>query len=483
MLPPSLDDMLAAEHPARFAAAFVDGLSRREWREMGVEVDGGWMGAPSYHPRALLGVWIYGFMTGVRSSRKLEAACREQIPFLWLSGRQCPDHNTLWRFYKGNRLEMRKLLKRTVKTAVNLDLVELAVQAVDGSKVWANASGDRTLDRAGLKRLLERVDQAIEDLEAQNEEGEGAGAARMPRELSEQKELRERVRRAMREVEDDEARQVNLTDEDARLMKGRGRIIGPAYNVQVVVSPTESERGVRGMMITAAEVTDDPNDAFQLAPMVEAAEEATGVQAEVTLADAGYHSGSNLAESEARGWRVVMPESQQRALTRPYHKDRFIYDAESDSYLCPQGERLRFTRMKVTRGTPMRLYRAGGRVCRACPAFGLCTTDGRHGRALEVGPNEGALRRHRELMLTDGARERYRRRMGLVEPAFGIIKERMAARRFLLRGLRNVAAEWSLLAVAFNLRTLWRAWADRITRPRRPSRAVPSNQPVLQPAT
>ena len=111
------------------------------------------MGAPSYHPRALLGAWLYGFMRGVRSSRKLEAACREQIPFLWLSGRQCPDHNTLWRFYKGNRQEMRRLLKRTVKTAVSLELVELALQAVDGTKVWANASGDRTLDAEGLRRI------------------------------------------------------------------------------------------------------------------------------------------------------------------------------------------------------------------------------------------------------------------------------------------------------------------------------------------
>ncbi len=77
---------------------------------------------------------------------------------------------------------MRKLLKRTVKMAVNLDLVELAVQAVDGSKVWANASGGKTLDAAGLRRLLERVDKAIEDLEAQNEEsGEARGAARAKR--------------------------------------------------------------------------------------------------------------------------------------------------------------------------------------------------------------------------------------------------------------------------------------------------------------
>ena len=68
-----------------------------------MEIDGEVLGAPAYHPRALLSVWLYGFMTGVRSCRKLEAACRDQIPYLWLTGWQHPDHNTLWRFYRGHR--------------------------------------------------------------------------------------------------------------------------------------------------------------------------------------------------------------------------------------------------------------------------------------------------------------------------------------------------------------------------------------------
>ena len=104
----------------------------------------------------------------------------------------------------------------------------------------------------------------------------------------------------------------------------------------------------------------------------------------------------------------------------------------------------------------MRLYRGSGAVCRACPAFGVCTTDRRHGRALEIGSHDALLRRHRAWMRTEEAKRAYRRRMPLVEPVFGIIKEQQQAHRFLLRGLRNVAAEWTLLAIAFNLRTLWR---------------------------
>ena len=149
LLPPSLDELLPLDHPARFVAEFVDALDREDWKELGVEIEGDPLRAPAYHPRALLSVWLYGFMTGIRSSRNSEAACRNQIPYLWLTGWQHPDHNTLWRFYKDHRQAMRGLFKRTVRTAVAMELVDLAVQAVDGTKVAANASSCRSYDAGG----------------------------------------------------------------------------------------------------------------------------------------------------------------------------------------------------------------------------------------------------------------------------------------------------------------------------------------------
>ena len=135
MLPPTLDEMVPEDHPVRFVAEFVDALGREDWAEMGVDIDGSWTERRRTIPGAMLGVWLYGFMTGVRSSRKLEGACRDQVPYLWLPGWQRPDHNTLWRFYKSNRQSMRKLLKRTVQTAVRMNLIDLTLQAVDGTKV------------------------------------------------------------------------------------------------------------------------------------------------------------------------------------------------------------------------------------------------------------------------------------------------------------------------------------------------------------
>ena len=465
MLPPTLDELLPLDHPARFVAEFVDALDREGWGELGVDIDGEVLGAPAYHPRALLSVWLYGFMSGVRSCRKLEAACRDQIPYLWLSGWQHPDHNTLWRFYKGHRQAMRKLFERTVRTAVALELVDLAVQAVDGTKVVANASVNRSYDAEGLRGLLSRLEKAIADLEAQNEGGEESVVARLPEELADKEVLREQVRQAMADLASQKRhKRINLTDADARLMKGRQGIVA-GYNAQAMVSPVKTNEGGTGMLVTAVDVVDQANDNAMLVPMVEQAEETTGTKVPMTLADAGYFAASHLAECVHRGQQVVVSESRQRFLSDPYHKDQFTYDEQSDSFTCPQGQTLEFVRVQHANGVPLRLYRASGALCQACPAFGVCTRAKEIGRSLAIGPHDAVLRRHRTWMSTSVAKEAYRLRKQLVEPVFGIIKEQQGARRFLLRSLANVTAEWTMLATAFNLRTLCRVWRSSLLQP------------------
>ena len=239
LLPPSLDELLPEDHSARFVAAFVDGQSSAALAELAIDREGEVLGAPAYHPCALLAVWLYGFMTGVRSSRKLEAACHDQIPLLWLTGCQQPDHNTLWRFYRAHRPAMRRLLKETVTVAVSVGFVDLAVQALDGTKVAANAAGDQTYDAAGLARLLERTEAAIAALEAQNEGSDAPLPPRIPPTLGRAQSLRERVLAAQEQLATQEKQtRVNLTDGDARLMKGRQGIM-PAYNAQAMVSPLQ----------------------------------------------------------------------------------------------------------------------------------------------------------------------------------------------------------------------------------------------------
>lgn len=463
MLPPTLGELIPNDHPARFVAEFVDALDSTAWTELGIGLDGEPLGAPAYHPRALLCVWLHGFMTGIRSSRKLEAACRDQVPYLWLTGWQHPDHNTLWRFYQAHRDAMRKLLKYTIATAIDLKLINLAVQAVDGTKIAANAAGDRTYDAADLQRLLKRTEAAISELEAQNEGGDDSPPPRLPEELQTAKRLQQRVKEAMNHLtQQGKMKRVNLTDEDAQLMKGRSGII-TGYNAQAMVSPLNPQTAKgSGLLITAAEVVNSASDSGQLASMLEKAEDLTGQRVPVTLADGGYHTAASLEAGVGRGQTLVMSERYHSELQGPYFKDKFIFDAATDSYICPQGQRLPFRSLRKSSLTGLRsirVYRASRTACRTCQAFGVCTRDKHGSRTLWIGSSDELLHKHRQWMKTDEALALYARRKVMSEPTFGILKDQMNARKFLLRGLINVNAEFNLLATAFNLRTLWRVWS------------------------
>lgn len=459
-MPPTLDELIPAEHPARFVAAFVDGLERSVWAEMEIRLEGDPLGAPSYHPRLMLAVWLYGFMTGTRTPRKLEGACRDQMPYLWLTGWQHPDHNSLWRFYRAERKYMRIIFRRSVRTAVKLGLVDMAIQAVDGTKVSANAAKKRTYTAGELQELDKKIEEAIKELEALSEAGADPPPAHLPKELANKERLLSQVRAAMEELALEDKKRINLTDGDAALLKTaqQNRVAG--YNMEAVVSPlkVDEDADVGGRIITAIDVTAEQNDVGALIPMMEQSEEVTGERAEVTLADANFHSGVNLEACAGREQVIVMSEPRVKDLEKPYHKDRFIYDAHSDSYTCPQGKTLRFQRIGKYRKTPVRVYGASGATCRSCSAFGVCTIDRRNGRRIEIGLQDGYLRSHREWMATEEAKALYRERKVLPEPVFGIIKEQLQGRRFLLRGIANVRAEATLLATAFNLRTLCKIW-------------------------
>ena len=163
-----------------------------------------------------------------------------------------------------------------------------------------------------------------------------------------------------------------------------------------------------------------------------------------------------------------MPETSQRqSRGHPYHKDRFAYDESSDSFMSPQGRVLPFERIHISsKGAHFRFYRAPGAICRACPAFAVCTKS-KDDRNVSVGPYDAALRRHRAWMATSAAKEAYKLRKQPVEPVFGIIRDypglsgATSGPEVPLARSGKRAAEWTVLATAFNLRTLWRVWRSR----------------------
>jgi transposase len=323
LLPPTLEELIPTDHPVRYVALVVDERERAAWSQLGVAPDGAARGALAYPPRVLLGVWLSGFMTGVRSSRKLEGACRDQVPYRWQTGWQRPDHHTLWRFYQPHRPAMRTLLKRTVRTAVAAGLVDLAVQAVDGTRIAGSAARERTLSPSGLEGLLAWVELAIDELEAQNRGGDDPPPGRLPRELTQLEALRARVQAALERVAaDDGPARANVTDADATLQKARGGGFVVGYNAQAMVAGLVPERpddptAPGGLLSTAADVTTDRDDHGQLLPLVEQAAALTGASLAQVLADGGYHSAANLAAcaEPVPPVSVLMPDPQAPAAT------------------------------------------------------------------------------------------------------------------------------------------------------------------------
>lgn len=466
LIPPSLDDGLPPDHPARFVAALLDELDAAQWAELGVNPRADSVGAPRYAPQALTARWVYGFMSGVRSTRDLEVACRDQVPFRWLGGNQTPDHNTLWRFYQAHRQGMRGLLPHTVRIAVRAGLVDWALQAVDGTKLAANAARDRSLAEPELTALLARMETALDALEAHETQTEESGPPRLPPGMRAASELRARVRAALAVVTAaDGPRRANVTDPEANLMQTRQGIV-PAYNAQAVVVPVviaPDQPGAR--LITAVRTTAAADDHGALAGLIAAAAEITGALAQLTTADGGFHDGPSLRAGAALGAAVALPEAQTRRLADPYHKNAFAYDGAADVFTCPQGQPLTFRgARRDRRGDQERIYAAPAAICAACPVNAACLKERPGPRRVTTGPYETELRAHRAWMRTEPAQTAKRRRGALIEGVFGILKERQRGRRLLLRGLEQAAAEWSLLATGFNLRTLWRWWKTEAAR-------------------
>jgi hypothetical protein len=340
-----------------------------------------------------------------------------------------------------------------VQVALRLDLVGLALQAIDGTKIQALCSGRRVFDEKNNRALLAALEETIAQQEQALEAAEAEAALppeELPAPLRAAHALREQVAAALGEIEKGGVKYAHPQEPQARRMEceGRNRF---GYNAQVVVD-------AKAQVIVAAEVVTQENDLGILLPMAEAARENTGT-AVPSVADAGYATSEQLAAAEECAQEVItpLPGSSVRGQEGPFHTSRFVHDAARDVVRCPQGRELPFMRVRDRNGVPWRVYR-GGRVCAGCPVRAHCTQD-RHGRTIEIGLHHEALLRHRQKLLSETAQAQLRQRGGIVEPVFAQIKHNGGFRRWTLRGLESVRAQWALLCTSWNLQVLYRHWA------------------------
>ena len=453
LFPPNLEDWVGPEHPARFIREFVDGM---DLDAMGITWGSPSLrGQPSYSAGLLLKANLYGRYLGLRSFRKMEDACRDHLGMLWLTGMHGPDHNTLWGFFKANKKSIRKVFTHSVRVALKADMVGLVLHALDGTKVQAAVANASGWHRESLEKRMALLDEAIEELENQlalaDPNEELAGMA-LPEALQDKERLRAEVRAGLDALDEAEEDHVHPHDPDARIMKCRDKGAKAfSYNDQAVV---DEQSG----LIVAQDATCDAADSHLLNPMANQAAEVLEVRPQTTVADGGYASAAQFAQSEADENEVVVNLSERLKLNpdKPFAGANFRYDAATNTIVCPRGEALEYThtRWHQGKGEQLRCYRCRNRQC---PVRSQCAKDPK-GRKIEIGPHYEALQRQRDKHQDPAQREKLAKRAYIVEPVFGWIKQQLGFRRHTVFGLEGAKAEWSLITTVYNLHRLHKRW-------------------------
>ena len=434
LLPPSVDEWLPEKHLARFVVEVIEGLDASA---MSSAYRGS--GSASYHPRLLLGILIYGYATGVFSSRKLERATYDSVAFRFIAANEYPDHDTIAAFRRRFAKEIETLFVQVLLLAREMGLLKMGTVALDGTKIHANASKHSALSYEHAGRIEAQLKAEVAELMAKAEAADKADlpdGLSIPDELARREERLKKLAEARakiearakeryeRELAEHRAKlaarekkqkasgkkpggkppeppvegprptdQINLTDEESRIMPVSGGGFEQCYNAQAVVAEGS-------LLVVASDVAQTPNDKQQLEPMLAktgALPEELG-RAETMLADNGYFSGANVKACIAAGVEPLI------ALGRDAHHQS-LRERFADAPPAPENP------------TPVEAM-----------AHRLQTPEGK---------------------------KLYAKRKHTPEPVFGIIKSVLGFRQFLLRGLEKVKAEWTLVTLAWNIKRMF----------------------------
>lgn len=444
LLPESLDDFVAVDHPVRVIDAFIDSLdlAALEFSKANTKETG----RKPYHPGDLLKLYVYGYLNRVTASRRLETECHRNLEVLWLMKRLAPDYKTIADFRKDNGIAIRRACRAFIQFCREAQLLTGRLVATDGSKFKAAASMDQATTRSQLKRDRIEIEQRVQTYLAQLDE---ADAAEQQDEL-EQERVMAALERLKQKAQQLDAREAAMdvqgtnehcaTEPDARLMRsGRdGMVLG--YNVQ---SAVEANSG----LIVHHAVVNDAGDTRQLLPMAEEAKTELGeVELEV-LADAGYANGEHLDRCERQGITATVPRRQIPSKNKAYYqKSHFDYDANEDCYRCPAGQVLRHSGQDKRRN--LDLYTRSG--CNQCAQQSKCTNADT--RMVTRHFYEAAYARSQARLAADPFL--MPKRMAIVERPFAVLKQAMALRRFSCRGIESARSEMAIGVLSYNLQQM-----------------------------
>ena len=442
LFPERIDDYITEDSPVRVVDVFIDDL---DVSGLGFRTEPNATGRPSYHPKMMLKLYVYGYLNRVQSSRRLEREAQRNVELMWLTGRLAPDFKTIADFRKDNGEAIRLVCREFVMLCRKLGLLNNTLVAIDGSKFKAVNNRDKNFTRAKMKRRLAEVEASVDRYLTQLTEVDATETDDDKGQVLEDKiiKLREEMARLKKhEVRMLEApdQQLSLTDPDARSMTSRGTgLVG--YNVQ---SAVDSEHH----LIIAHEVTNVGSDRSQLANVAKQAKETLQAEALDVVADRGYYNGDEIRACEQAGIDTYLPKPK----TSPnkakglFDRPAFKYIEQDDEYQCPAGERLTHRTTTNDRGKAIKRYWTS--TCSGCAIKSQCTTG-----------NERRVSRWVHADVLDRAQARLdkqpdsmRVRRATVEHPFGTIKSWMGATHFQMKTLPRVSTEMSLHVLSYNMK-------------------------------
>ena len=447
LLPECLDDWIDESNPVRAVDAFVDALDLAKLGFEGVAPEV--TGRPSYHPSALLKLYIYGYLNRVQSSRRLEREAGRNLEVIWLLGRLVPDDKTIADFRKDNGSAIRKVCAQFVVLCRDMGLLTKASVAIDGSKFKAVNNRDRNFTRAKVERRRAQLEESVArylsqldtaDLQEPSEEL-AAKTAHLKEKLVKLESEMQRLAAMEKEMLASPDQQISLTDPDSRSMATSGRGSGVVgYNVQVAVD-TENH------LIITHEVTNVGSDRSQLANVANEAKAVLQTDKLDAIADRGYFNGDEILACDRAGITVTLPKPMTSGAKSEgrFGKQDFVYLASEDVYRCPAGERLsyRFTCEEAGKT----VHRYWTTACPQCPLKSQCT-NGPERRRIKRWEHEHVLEAVQQRLDKNPQAMRVRRETA--EHPFGTLKMRMGATHFLMKRLPKVATEMALHVLAYN---------------------------------
>lgn len=487
LLPPSLDELIAETHPVRTVSSIIDqvdlGLLEKEYA-------GG--GTSSYHPRMLLKVLVYGYLSNVYSSRRLEAGCKENIHLMWISGLSQPDHNTINRF-RSARLKnvIKEIFGKVVMLLVESGHVNLQSVYTDGTKIEANANKYTFVWGNAIKSSRERIQKQLQELwdytqSVAAEEFKDQSPTEF--EKINPEKVKETVRQIEEALQDKPVKKkikqkleyakkhwpVNLaryqaqeqilagrksyskTDPDATFMRMKedpmlNGQLKPGYNLQISTSD---------QFIVNYSIHPNPTDTLTLKGHLESFKSLYNTLPEELTADAGYGSEENyqlLENNNVVGYVKdnYFDKDQRQKKKDPFAVSSLYYNAEQDCYYCPMGQKMTKTyesKKRTENGFLQSYTHYRTQRCEACPLRGQCHA-GKGNRTIAINRNLQRLKQKTRKLLTSERGIYHRKKRPCdVEPVFGHWKYNKKFKRFLLRSKAKVNVESGLMAIAHNLK-------------------------------